>query len=64
MLEKLPLWISKLENTYNHIYSIRYVNQKFVNSYKATVGADFMAKEVSLDDRIVMLQVWIKNDNQ
>jgi len=35
-----------------------YVNQRFTQQYRATVGADFMAKEVMIDDRVVTLQVW------
>lgn len=33
------------------------MNQKFSQQYRATVGADFMAKEVMIDDRMVTLQV-------
>jgi hypothetical protein len=33
------------------------VNKKFSTSYKATIGADFLTKEVTVDDRIVTLQV-------
>lgn len=33
----------------------RYVDQKFVNSYKATVGADFMEKEVVVDGKVINL---------
>lgn len=35
----------------------RYVNRKFSNQYKATIGADFLTKEVQLDDRLFTLQV-------
>lgn len=34
-----------------------YVDQKFVNSYKATVGADFMEKEVIVDGKVINLEV-------
>ena len=34
-----------------------YVDQKFVNSYKATVGADFMEKEVVVDGKVINLEV-------
>jgi len=27
------------------------VNNKFTHSYRATVGADFMAKDVQVDDK-------------
>ena len=35
----------------------RYVIQKFSNVYKATIGADFLIKEVQVDDRLVTMQV-------
>jgi len=37
----------------------QYVNKKFSNQYKATIGADFLTKEVMVDDRIVTMQVII-----
>lgn len=37
----------------------QYVNKKFSNQYKATIGADFLTKEVMVDDRLVTMQVWI-----
>ena len=36
----------------------QYVNQRFSQQYRATVGADFMAKEVMIDERMVTLQIW------
>ena len=36
----------------------RQVNKKFSASYKATIGADFLTKEVLVDDRVVTMQVW------
>lgn len=39
-------------NSYNHR---RYVDQKFLQSYKATVGADFMEKEVLVDGKVINL---------
>ena len=33
------------------------VNKKFSASYKATIGADFLTKEVMVDDRLVTMQV-------
>lgn len=36
----------------------QYVNKKFSNQYKATIGADFLTKEVMVDDRLVTMQVW------
>lgn len=35
----------------------QYVNKKFSNAYKATIGADFLTKEITLDDRLVTMQV-------
>uniref|UniRef100_A0A1I8FHU2 Ras-domain-containing protein n=1 Tax=Macrostomum lignano TaxID=282301 RepID=A0A1I8FHU2_9PLAT len=31
---------------------------KFSNQYKATIGADFLTKELMVDDRVVTLQLW------
>lgn len=36
----------------------QFVNKKFSNQYKATIGADFLTKEVIVDDKIVTLQIW------
>jgi Ras-related protein Rab-7A len=36
----------------------QYVNKKFSNQYKATIGADFLTKEVFVDDRQVTMQIW------
>ncbi|KAI5628384.1 ras-related protein Rab-7a [Silurus asotus] len=38
----------------------QYVNKKFSNQYKATIGADFLTKEVMIEDRLVTLQVTTK----
>lgn len=35
----------------------QYVNRKFSNQYKATIGADFLTKDVMIDDRLVTMQV-------
>ena len=35
----------------------QYVNKRFSNQYKATIGADFLTKEVMVDDRLVTMQV-------
>lgn len=37
------------------------VNKKFSASYKATIGADFLTKEVLVDDRLVTMQVWMSH---
>jgi len=36
----------------------QYVNKKFSSAYKATIGADFLTKEVMVDDRLVTVQIW------
>lgn len=36
----------------------RYVQRKFSTDYKATIGADFLTKEIVFDDSVVTLQVW------
>ena len=39
----------------------QYVNKKFSNQYKATIGADFLTKEVMVDDRLVTMQVCVSD---
>jgi len=36
----------------------QYVNKKFSSQYKATIGADFLTKEVMVEDRLVTMQIW------
>uniref|UniRef100_A0A7S2V146 Uncharacterized protein n=1 Tax=Fibrocapsa japonica TaxID=94617 RepID=A0A7S2V146_9STRA len=36
----------------------QYVNKRFSTQYKATIGADFLTKEVTIDDKLVTLQIW------
>ena len=36
----------------------RYVNKKWAAQYKATIGADFLTKEVEVEDKLVTLQVF------
>lgn len=36
----------------------QYVNRKFSNQYKATIGADFLTKDIIIGDRQVTLQIW------
>lgn len=33
------------------------VNKRFSSAYKATIGADFLTREVLVDDRLVTMQV-------
>lgn len=35
----------------------QYVNKRFSTQYKATIGADFLTKDVMIDDRLVTMQV-------
>ena len=35
----------------------QYVSKKFSAQYKATIGADFLTKEVQVEDRMVTMQV-------
>lgn len=35
----------------------QFVNKKFSNQYKATIGADFLTREVMVDNKLVTLQV-------
>jgi Ras-related protein Rab-7A len=37
----------------------QYVQRKFSKEYKATIGADFLTKELQLDDKLVTLQVCV-----
>jgi hypothetical protein len=39
------------------LIQVSQVNKKFSASYKATIGADFLTKEVLVDDRLVTMQV-------
>ncbi|KAM7523649.1 hypothetical protein LguiA_013551 [Lonicera macranthoides] len=36
----------------------QYVYKKFGLQYKATIGADFVTKEIQIDDKLVTLQIW------
>ena len=42
----------------------QYVNKKFTSQYKATIGADFLTKEVMVDDRLVTMQVSLLSRTQ
>lgn len=35
----------------------QFVSRKFSSHYKATIGADFLTKEVMVDDKLVTMQV-------
>lgn len=36
----------------------RYVNHRFTNMYRATIGTDFLIKEINVDCCTVLLQIW------
>ncbi|XP_068105863.1 ras-related protein Rab-7a-like [Hyperolius riggenbachi] len=36
----------------------RYVNSRFTNYYRATIGADFFTKELRMDNKVVTVQIW------
>uniref|UniRef100_A0A8C5R4H8 Ras-related protein Rab-7b n=1 Tax=Leptobrachium leishanense TaxID=445787 RepID=A0A8C5R4H8_9ANUR len=36
----------------------QYVNSRFSNHYRATIGADFFTKEVRVDEKLVTVQIW------
>jgi len=36
----------------------QYVNKKFSRQYKATIGADFLTKEIMVNDKMVTMQIW------
>lgn len=44
----------------SYLTCVHQVNKKFSASYKATIGADFLTREVLVDDRQVTMQVRTK----
>ncbi|KAM3878389.1 ras-related protein rab7 [Diretmus argenteus] len=36
----------------------RYINHRFTNMYRATIGTDLLTKEVNVDGSTVILQIW------
>ncbi|OMJ11028.1 putative Ras-related protein Rab7 [Smittium culicis] len=36
----------------------QYVNRKFTGQYKATIGADFLTREVLIDGKLITMQIW------
>lgn len=36
----------------------RYVKDRFSHQYKATIGADFLTKDLEVDGRLVTMQIW------
>ena len=35
----------------------QFVNKKFSQEYKATIGADFLTKDIMIDDKLITLQI-------
>jgi len=35
-----------------------YIHQEFIQEHKATIGADFVTKEITIEDKNVTLQIW------
>jgi hypothetical protein len=64
MYETLPLELpANTTAAFRHIAVLiqrDQVNKKFSASYKATIGADFLTKEVLVDDRLVTMQVCMR----
>ena len=36
----------------------QYVNNAFSHQYKATIGADFLTKEIATENKILAMQIW------
>ena len=36
----------------------QYIQNTFSTQYKATIGAEFLSKEIIMDDRLVTMQIW------
>ena len=36
----------------------QFVNKKFNAKYKATIGADFLTKEIMIEEKLVTMQIW------
>ena len=41
----------------------QYVNKRYSEQYKATIGADFLTKEIMIEDKLVTLQVITTNSS-
>ena len=39
----------------------QFVNKRWTGQYKATIGADFLSKEIQVDDKSVTMQVRVAN---
>ena len=56
------MWVGVLDGTLCSVGKTslmnQYVSKKFGSQYKATIGADFLTKEVVVDNKVVTLQIW------
>ena len=43
-----------------HPLARRYCKGEFKERYKSTIGSDFATKDLSVDDRYVTLQIWVR----
>ncbi|KAL6620595.1 hypothetical protein ACP70R_035734 [Stipagrostis hirtigluma subsp. patula] len=50
--------MNQYPSSLQHGLVTRYVSKKFSQHYKATIGADFLTKEVLIEDKLVTLQIW------
>ncbi|XP_051957158.1 ras-related protein Rab-7a isoform X1 [Xyrauchen texanus] len=39
-------------------FMTRFVDHRFTNLYRATIGLDFLTKEITIDKRTAILQIW------
>ncbi|KAJ8769670.1 hypothetical protein K2173_005273 [Erythroxylum novogranatense] len=51
-------WEDVFDESVSFGLMLRYVYKKFNQQYKATIGADFVTKELLIDDQLVTLQIW------
>jgi Ras-related protein Rab-7A len=36
----------------------QFVNQEFISRYKATIGSDFMTRQLNINRKLITLQIW------
>ena len=36
----------------------RYVDETYINRYKATIGTDFLTRDYKFDNKLITLQIW------
>ncbi len=40
---------------------VRFTDNEFSDSYISTIGVDFRIKTFELDDKVIKLQIWVRN---